>query len=61
MLTVREAAVRLERGMDWVYRLLWSGKLQATRVDGKWLIPSDAVEARIAARAPGGGHGVATN
>ena len=25
-------------GLDYIYRLLWSGKLPAVRVDGRWQI-----------------------
>lgn len=42
----REAAQRLGIRLDNVYALIWAGKLEARRVDGRWLIPSEAVEAR---------------
>lgn len=41
-LTPREAAQRLGIGLDSVYSLLWSGKLPARKVDGRWIVnPSD--------------------
>ena len=42
----REAAQRLGIRLDNVYALIWAGKLEARKVDGCWLIPSAAVEAR---------------
>jgi len=49
-LSPREAALRLGIGLDFVYRELWSGKLPARKQDGRWFIPSTAVEARLKAR-----------
>jgi hypothetical protein len=37
-------------GIDATYKLLYSGKLPARKVDGRWLIRADAVEARLAKR-----------
>jgi hypothetical protein len=33
--------------MNYLYQLVWSGKLQAYRRNGKWTIPSEALEARL--------------
>jgi excisionase family DNA binding protein len=49
--TPREAAQRLGVCLDSVYSLLWSGKLPATRIDGRWQISAQAVEERLRARA----------
>ncbi len=47
----REAALRLGIRLDNLYRRIWEGKLQARKVDGCWLIPEEAVEARRKMRA----------
>ena len=49
-LSVIEATRRLGVGIDATYKLLYSGKLPARKVDGRWLIRADAVEARLAKR-----------
>ena len=36
--------------LDALYRLLYAAKLSARKVDGRWLIPAEAVEARLKAR-----------
>ena len=36
--------------LDALYRLLYAAKLPARKVDGRWLIPAEAVEARLKAR-----------
>jgi excisionase family DNA binding protein len=45
-----EAARRLGVGLDYLYGLLWTGKLQGQKVGGRWAIPAAAVEARLKAR-----------
>lgn len=50
IVTPRAAAQRLAIGIDSVYALLWSGKLAGKRVDGRWLIPAEAVAARLRAK-----------
>jgi excisionase family DNA binding protein len=49
-LSVSEAARKLGISLDGVYRLLYSGKLQGVKTDGKWRIPRSAVEARLKRR-----------
>jgi excisionase family DNA binding protein len=46
-MTVSEAARRLARSIDAVYKLVWAGKLKATRRGENWDIDEDAVEARL--------------
>jgi hypothetical protein len=49
--TPRNAAARLEQRLDSIYQMLWAGRLDGARkVDGRWLIPTSAVEARLKAR-----------
>lgn len=43
----KEAALRLGVGLGYVYHLVWSGKLRATRRDGRWFIPVAAIEQRL--------------
>ena len=47
---VREAARRLGVSLKNIYDLVWSGRLKADKVDGKWLISAPAVEARLKQR-----------
>ena len=49
-LSPREAAQRLGIGLDSVYSLLWSGKLAARKVDGRWLVSPSEVDARLKSR-----------
>jgi excisionase family DNA binding protein len=49
-LTPREVAVRLKVSLAYVYHLVWSEKLPAKRMNGRWLIPIDAVEVRLKAK-----------
>ncbi len=46
----RKAAQRLGVTLSHLYHLLWAGKLPATRQEGRWCIPTTAVEARLKAR-----------
>jgi excisionase family DNA binding protein len=46
-LTAVEAARRLGVGLDYLYGLLWTGKLQGQKVDRRWVISASAVEARL--------------
>ena len=41
---------RLGITLDALYRLIYAAKLPARKVDGRWLIPAEAVEARRKAR-----------
>jgi excisionase family DNA binding protein len=45
-----EAARKLGVGLDYLYSLLWTGKLQGRKVGKQWRIPADAVEARLKQR-----------
>jgi excisionase family DNA binding protein len=49
-LSAIEAARRLGVGLDYLYSLLWTGKLQGRKVGKRWHIPSEAVEARLKER-----------
>ena len=49
-LSPREASRRLGIRLDTLYQKLWAGKIAASKVDGRWLIPASAVEARLKAR-----------
>lgn len=46
-LSAIETARRLGVGLDYLYSLLWTGKLQARKVGKQWRIPVEAVEARL--------------
>jgi len=50
-LTVRETAEKLGVRLDYTYELIWTGRLPARRVDGRWLIPAQAVEDRLKGKA----------
>ena len=45
-----EAARRLGVGLDYLYSLLWTEKLQGRKVGKQWRIPSQAVETRLKQR-----------
>ena len=45
-----EAARRLGVGLDYLYGLLWTGKLEGQKVGRKWSIPAKAVDARLKQR-----------
>ena len=51
-MTVSEAARKLNRSIDAIYKLIWAGKLAATRTgaDDNWDVDEDAVERRLAAQ-----------
>jgi len=49
-LTAIEAARRLGVGLDYLYSLLWTGKLQGSKVGKRWRIPLHALEARLKQR-----------
>lgn len=46
-LTAIEAARKLGVGLDYLYSLLWTGKLQGRKVGKQWRIPAESVEARL--------------
>ena len=49
-LSAVEAARRLGVGLDYLYSLLWTGKLQGRKVGKRWRVPSEAVESRAKER-----------
>jgi len=49
-LSAIEAARRLGVGLDYLYSLLWTGKLQGRKTGKQWRIPVEAVEARLRQR-----------
>jgi excisionase family DNA binding protein len=49
-LSAIEAARKLGVGLDYLYSLLWTGKLQARKVGKQWRVPAEAVEARMKQR-----------
>ena len=46
-ITARKAARRLGLRLDSLYALLWAGKLPGRKKEGRWVIPTAAVEARL--------------
>jgi excisionase family DNA binding protein len=50
-LTAREFATRSGLGLQYIYIKIWSGKIPARKVDGRWLIPAAALEERKRAAA----------
>ena len=42
-----EAARRLGVGLDYLYSLLWTGKLKGHKIGKQWRVPVEAVEARL--------------
>jgi excisionase family DNA binding protein len=46
-MTVSEAARRLGRSIDAIYKLIWAGKLAATRRGDNWDIEESAVNERL--------------
>jgi excisionase family DNA binding protein len=42
-----EAARRLEVGLDYLYSLLWTGRLKAKKIGRNWRIFTQAVEERL--------------
>jgi excisionase family DNA binding protein len=49
-LSAIEAARRLGVGLDYLYSLLWTGKLQGRKVGKRWSVRIEAVEARLKQR-----------
>jgi excisionase family DNA binding protein len=45
-ISVAEAARRLGLGLGYVYGLIWSGRLEARKEGGRWLVDAQAVESR---------------
>lgn len=49
-LSPREASIRLGCGMKRIYELLYSQKLRAAKVKGRWAIPASEIESRLKQR-----------
>ena len=49
-LSAVEAARRLGVGLDYLYSLLWTGKLPGRKLGRRWEVPLEAVQARIKVR-----------
>jgi excisionase family DNA binding protein len=49
-LSAIEAARKLEVGLDYLYSLLWTGKLQGRKIGKQWRISAEAVEAKLRQR-----------
>jgi len=49
-LTPAEAARKLGITLDAVYRLVYAGKLPARKLCNRWLLPLEAVSARLRAK-----------
>ena len=49
-LSAVEAARKLGIGLDYLYSLLWTGKLPGRKVGKRWRIPTEAVEAKLKVR-----------
>ena len=49
-LSPREAAQRLGVALSYLYSLIWTGRLEAEKVNTRWRIPSAAVEQRLRQR-----------
>lgn len=47
MLNPREAAQRLNVGLQRLYVLLYNGKLRAEKVGNRWMIPPSAITERL--------------
>jgi excisionase family DNA binding protein len=46
-MTPREVARTLGIRLDAVYSLIWAGKLEAEKEDGRWLVDRGAVDAKM--------------
>lgn len=49
--TVAGAARELGFGLAYTYSLIYTGRLDASKVDGKWAVSKDAIEAILSKRA----------
>jgi excisionase family DNA binding protein len=57
-ITAIEAARRLNVGLDYLYSLLWTGKLRGKKVNGRWTVSEQAVQERARATGnEGAGYG----
>ena len=53
-ITAVEAARRLNIGLDYLYSLLWTGKLCGKKVNGRWTVSARATEERAKVTRNGG-------
>jgi hypothetical protein len=53
-ITAVEAARRLSIGLDYLYSLLWTGKLQGKKVHGRWTVSAQATDQRAKVTRNGG-------
>jgi excisionase family DNA binding protein len=49
-MTPREMSQLLGWGLDYTYKLLWAGKINAVKREGRWVIPSEEIAARMRQR-----------
>lgn len=49
-LAPKDAAQRLGVRLDSIYSLIWAGKIEAHKLDGRWRIPSEVIEQRLKQR-----------
>ncbi len=49
-LSAVEAARKLGVGLDYLYSLLWTGKLEGRKVGKQWRVSAAAIEARLKQR-----------
>ena len=49
-LSPNAAARRLGVTVDYLYKLLWSGKVEAQKVNQRWRVPMGAIERRLKVR-----------
>ena len=45
-MTVREMSQALGVSLDYAYSLLWDGRVDAVREDGRWNVSEESVQAR---------------
>jgi len=50
LMTPRDMALQLGIRLDYAYGLIWAGRIAAKKVNGRWLIPTEAVEAHAKRR-----------
>lgn len=49
-MTPRDAARRLGMRLDYLYSLIWGGRLLAAKKNGRWFVSAAAVNARLRRR-----------
>jgi excisionase family DNA binding protein len=53
-----EAARTLDIGLDYLYGLIWTGKIVAHKVENRWRVSMASVEARLKEREARNGYAV---